>query len=122
MLYADYSYYTETYGGKLEAEAYTYFGARASRLIDQLTFGRADHAPDIMADRIKWCCCELADELHLQDATSEQTGHGAIASESNDGYSVSYVARQEGQDMAASAKVCSRNLTWPVNLMWTGVC
>ena len=89
--YADYDYYTNTYGGTaLPADDFNRLIPRASVLLDQMTRGRAEaHADE---DPIKMAACAVAEGL----AVSEQTGGAEIASESNDGVSVAYATRGTG--------------------------
>lgn len=43
MIYADYAYYTDTYGGKaVSAEDFPRLAAEASAYLDRVTFGRAE--------------------------------------------------------------------------------
>lgn len=63
MIYADYTYYTGTYGGSaVSEENFPRFAAEASAFIDRVTFDRAaEHADD---ERLKMCCCALCDTLN----------------------------------------------------------
>lgn len=88
MVYATYTYYTKTYAGTmLSEERFTYYARKASALIDQFTFGRLTsmRSPDI-PDTVRDATCASAEKLASLD-----TEEGSrIASENNDGYSVSY--------------------------------
>lgn len=89
-MYADYTYYTNTYHGtKLTATEYDFYAERASDYIDSATNGRitaAILADTIMANLIKKACCATADEIFTLD------NGGAKASESVGDYSVSYAS------------------------------
>lgn len=88
MVYADYAYYTGTYGGGSLTEAeFPKYARRASAMVDRVTFGRlsAYEAEDII-DAVRDATCAAAEKIHFLD-TKSATG---ITSESNDGYSVSY--------------------------------
>lgn len=87
MVYADYVYYTETFGGKMINEAdFLRLSRLASAYIDQITFGNAQKATDeIVLYKLKDACCAVCECLQ-----TEENG-GEIASATNDGYSESYV-------------------------------
>lgn len=113
MAYADYSYYRDTYGGTLIAQAdFARLACLASACIDAVTFGNA--AGDTRhADTIKTACCAVAEELQRQD------NGGEVASTSNDGYSESYVTsgkapEQRARDIAAC-------ILAPTGLLYGGV-
>ena len=87
MAYADYAYYSGTYGGAFAETDYNRLSGRASAYIDAITFGRAAGAAGGTFDgRLKDACCAVADAYALAERG------GIIASESNDGVSVTYVA------------------------------
>ena len=70
MPYADYTYYTTEYGGKMSAADFKRFGRRAERRIDSLTGGKLQfafpsNARDVEA--VKDAVCELADFLYQID-------------------------------------------------------
>lgn len=89
-MYADYTFYTNTYHGtKLAAADYSYYAERASDYLDDVTNGRI--TADILADSgtetlIKKACCAAADEMLTADSG------GAKSSESVGDYSVSYAS------------------------------
>lgn len=81
-MYADFEFYSNKYnpGTELTQADMNMYLLRASMYLDSL-FLRPP--PDPIDDRIKYAACEIAD-LYLDNASSEN-----IASENNDGYSVS---------------------------------
>lgn len=85
--YANYEWYLMNYSGNVPEKEFERLAAKASSYIDAETLGRAavlkETDPRYIA--VKRCCCELVDEIY-----SEEQG-GGIASESNDGVSISYV-------------------------------
>lgn len=88
MAYADYQYYTdEYYGTKLTESEFVKYAKRASAEMDHVTFGRLEKLSDgEITDAIKDCMCDVAEHLKYFETSS-----GAeVASESNDGYSVTY--------------------------------
>jgi hypothetical protein len=85
-MYVDYAYYLTT-GGTIPEEKFDTAEAQAEACIGYLTYVRGD----IFAtedDRVKRAVCAASDVIY--QTTSE--GGTAVKSESNDGYSVTYVA------------------------------
>lgn len=127
MAYADYTFYTEVYKGDMSAEEFERWAAKAELQIDRFTSGRAAGAPESMERALSLCCCAVADLLRAWHDQDARTQNGLVASETVDGYSVSY--RTNGTEQADRAAVrrrelhniCVDYLTWPVNLMYAGV-
>lgn len=97
MIYADYDYYKNEFGGSVVPEPSFIRAVKiASSYMDVFTFNRILKS-DIV-DLIKDCACDMAEtvyQLKLKESTDK-----TIKSESNDGYSVSYVTEQkDGQDV-----------------------
>lgn len=88
--YADYSYYTTTFGGTAIASSdFTRIANRATQIIDLITFNRATAETDTaVIDKIKMAMCEVAETMQ----TVETGGADGITSESIGSYSVSYGA------------------------------
>ena len=85
MVYADCDYYLNEYSGNAVAEAdFARLSRQASAYLDSLTCGKI-RGPWVDDSRVKDACCALADILHAQERGGE------VASESNDGTSVTYV-------------------------------
>ena len=87
MQYADFTYYQSTFhGNKISTQTeYTAPSERASEYIDSVTFGRASENTDAqIADKIKRCCCALAEQIHTDGIAAGKT------SEKIGSYSVSY--------------------------------
>ena len=85
MVYTDYDYYLNEYSGNAVAEAdFTRLSRQASADLDSLTYGKI-RGTWVDDSRVKDACCALADILHAQEQGGE------VASESNDGASVTYV-------------------------------
>lgn len=85
MVYADYDYYLNEYSGNAVAEAdFARLSRQASAYLDSLTCGKI-RGTWVDDSRVKDACCALADILHAQEQGGE------VASESNDGASVTYV-------------------------------
>ena len=114
MSYADYAYYTDTYGGKaVSAEDFLRLAAEASAYLDRVTLGRAEeHAED---DRLKICCCALCDIL----AATADTGGMVKQSESVGSWSYSLAS---GSAATAEELMYKRCLTWlPAEWLYRGV-
>lgn len=96
--YADYYFYITEYNGTVVSkEEFPSLAAKASALIDRITFGRA--TGDVWG--VKMAVCAAVDTLY-------RPGGGVISSENNDGYSVTYASgSQSGQERAAIRAVRS---------------
>lgn len=98
MIYADYDFYVNGYGGKaVSEEDFPRLAAKASAMIDKLTFRRAaEHSDD---ECIKMCCCELCESLMLTDGNggmvrqSESVGSWSYSLSGADGTSETVMAR-----------------------------
>ncbi len=67
MIYADYDYYANVYGGGCSEQEFTRRAAEVSAFIDRVTFGRAaEHSGD---ERLKLCCCSLVEISRETDGT-----------------------------------------------------
>ena len=96
-MYVDFAYYSGTYGGNAVPEGrFPAAVLRAEAHIRALTYLNGD----IFAqkdERIKLAVCAAAEAVYRQEAQAAQGGAG-IKSETNDGYSISYVTEaQDGQ-------------------------
>ena len=113
-MHADYKFYTETYGGRSIAEGdFPRLAAKASALIDKISFGRAtEHAAD---ERVKMCCCELCEGLSLTD------GNGGMVRQSESVGSWSYtLAGSENVSEGTLARAACR--AWlPAEWLYRGV-
>lgn len=86
MIYADYAYYKETYGGTMAEEDFKRLSRQASAYLDYVCFDRIARVTEesVMA-KVKDACCVVADAYLLNE------NGGGIAAETNDGVSVTYV-------------------------------
>ena len=125
MEYADYEYYSnQFFGDTIPAADYVKYAVRASREIDRLTMGRASSAAGEMTARLSTCCCEIAEILYKADVADKRTGSGTIASESNDGYSVSFVNGDSTDGQTIAKRIITTAICWlsaPQNLVYPGV-
>lgn len=119
--YTDYKFYREQYGGALTQEQFGSVIIPASAHIRRITFGRADRS----MEEVQYAACACCDLLQADRAAREMHGGKEVASESTDGYSVSYV--QEQGD-GTSQELLSRKLYQaaalylePTGLLYMGV-
>ena len=91
--HADYAYYADEYAGDEIPEAsFPKYAKKASAVIDRVTFGR----PRVVTDEdilnaVRDAVCAVAECLYKFDATRATDEQGReIASENNDGYSVTF--------------------------------
>lgn len=94
-MYADYSYYTESFGGKsLSEEEFPVYAQRASDFLDYITRRRlVDNLPPGETDlgRVKRACCAVADKLLAIDRRKAKLEeNGAVKSISSGGESMSF--------------------------------
>ena len=123
MVYADYEYYSNRFfGDSIPEEDFGKYAVRASREIDRLTMGRAAKAGENMIPGLSNCTCEIAELLHAEDVAAQRTGNGIIASESNDGISVSFTQGAVTDPIAYKVLAAAKHwLFWPENLLYPGV-
>lgn len=88
--YADYKFYLEQYGGALTEEQFRGVIMPASAYIRRITFGRADAE----MEEVQHAACACCDLLFADRAAKGEHGGREVASESIDGYSISYVREQ----------------------------
>lgn len=87
MVYADFAYYSEEYGGTMLEADFKRLSRQASAFLDKVTFNRiAVGQPEAVMERVKAACCAVADAYLLNEQG------GGVASETNDGVSVTYVS------------------------------
>lgn len=88
MIYATYEYYTENYGGTALTESeFPKYAKRASAEIDHVTFGRISNmTEEEIPEAVRDAMCDVAERLHHYETAEGST----VASENNDGYSISY--------------------------------
>ena len=104
MKYLTYDEYL-SYGGTLDETAFNRLSYKASRKIDRKTFNRLQNDTEI-GEPVKRLMFELIGIIGNSDTTSESYSP-AIASEGNDGYSISYASTGFLSPDAADMKVNS---------------
>lgn len=124
MIYADYEFYTATYGGDQIKEADWARTAReASAYIDQLTFGRLQGHPERVTEEVQMAVCAAAEVAERYRAATTQSAAG-IASESVGGQSVAYRSSTELEagKRAEIGQAASLYLPLSHPLRYAGVC
>lgn len=96
MIYIDYGYYTDEYGGCLIPESdFKLAAGKASERINAAAFGRLDNGiPDVYSEKIKRCCCELAENIHKYE-DMHVSESGAVSSEKIGSYNIEYQSAAE---------------------------
>lgn len=94
-MYVNYDFYKDTLGGLIPEDKFAAVEAKAEAHISYLTYINGDiFAKESAAVKLAVCA---AAEVIYKDMTSNTAGAG-VKSESNDGYSVTYVTEaQDGQ-------------------------
>lgn len=122
-VYADYDFYTTEYlAGKsaaVTAADFTFYARSASAIIDRYTHGNIN--ADSVPEQVKYCCCELAELIHIAD-TSEAAKKAGIASESVQGWSQSYENSESRKNvLRVSQKDCIYKWLSNTGLLYSGV-
>lgn len=110
-MYADFSFYQNTYGGTVGEAEFSRFSSRAGAHINQITGGRASTAKGEDLEAVKMAQCAIVDELLAQ------AKGGVITAESNDGISRSYATaavKTQAQRIYSVAEIylCNTNLLY----------
>lgn len=91
--YADREFYEKMFHGKVIPEnAFPGMILKASIFIKFITFSRADNMVQI-PEEVKLATCAVAETMYLDEQSKDVNGR-ELASENNDGYSVSFVTSQ----------------------------
>lgn len=97
-MYADYAFYTDEYAGSLisDANSFARTERKAAAELDRITFGRISQTDDT----IRLAVCEMTEILYLSEERKSRHLGLEVASENNDGYSVTYagVSGNSGQN------------------------
>ena len=107
-MYLDYNFYESKYDGKISHEDFIGLELKAAAVINYYT----SHRIKEVDDNIKFCMCELIDNIK-EDEEKE------IASESVGSYSVSYVNKGNTSNTKNQKSIIAKWL--PSNLIYRGV-
>lgn len=107
MLYCTYDDY-QAAGGTLEQDAFAPLCVRASKLIDRMTFGRAEaHAMacERCAGDLRLAAVQIVTLLGQMEAVKTSTGYApGVSSISNDGYAVTFADGALAERTASEAR------------------
>lgn len=96
--YADYAYYTDTYGGAvIDTASFKLYACKATQAIKLHTFNRI--ADDSIPDEAKMCCCELAEYFYRQENKDHEDD---VQSEKKGEWSTTYVSGKEAEESKQS--------------------
>ena len=109
MRYAEYNFYQGTYCGDriTGEEAFNRLATRASEKLDCYTMGRIDQTDfdgESYAAAVRLAVCSMADIMYLVEKRKSSHDGREIASESNDGYSVSFASASEADRESLTEK------------------
>ena len=96
-LYVSYAYYVSTYKGNITEEEFEKAIIPATAYVRRITFGRADQNKEL--NEVKLATCAVCEILANDEKVRAQHSGRIVASESTDGYSVSY-ENGKGEDSA----------------------
>lgn len=103
-MYVSYEFYTETFGTLIPEKDFPRVEAEAEAAISYLTYVNGD----IFAkedSRVKLAVCAAAEVVYNSKQSNGASGSAGVKSESNDGYSVTYVTEaQDGQTAEAALR------------------
>lgn len=91
-------------GGTLDLTPFNLLEFEARRKIDERTFGRLKRIENIPTE-VKMCVYALINTLNSYSIDSTSSRNKNIASESTDGYSVSYASGSQVQEIVESKSV-----------------
>lgn len=127
MIYADYSYYTESfYGDMIPENDFNKYASRASDYIDRVTMNRAAsyvvlHPND---ESVKKAVCACAEQYYVLSfvRAAAASSDGEIASESVGSHSVSYRSRAEtAAALEAEIKKQAESYLTATGLLYRGI-
>lgn len=117
MLTVDYHFYVGVFRGQMAEADFNRLAVYASAYLDELTMGRtAGELSAEIEDKAKMALCAVADAYRLNEQG------GGVASETNDGISVTYVAgisnaKTDGRRLYEAAAL----FLGPTGLIYRGV-
>mgnify|MGYP004543739961 CR=1 FL=1 len=116
----DYSFYVENFGGSQVPErAWLSLELKAEKRLEYFSFGRTGTAGDWSEQDweqdAKYAICEMAEAMQKREA------RGNIASENNDGYSVSYQTEQTEEEFESRLYQIASTYLMSSGLLYMGV-
>lgn len=102
--YVDFDYYEDTYeGATIPEDSFNKYAIKASAHLMRFTFGRINESD--VPESVMYACCEMCEAIYQHEQA--QIGGRTVKSESNDGYSVTFVTEQDGQTDVLGGKLYS---------------
>ena len=89
--YTDYKYYKEVYKGTMPETSFERVVAAASAYIRKITFDRVN--TDEIPEEVKYATCAVCDVIN--DIDSAKVAGKTVKSETNDGYSVTFLTEED---------------------------
>lgn len=114
---ADFTFYCDVYGGMLAEKDFNRLRGRASAYLSSLTLGKSclDTLPEAVRKSVDMALCAVIDAMHKAE------NGGEIASESNDGISVTYAVKAQQTPQQRLYDAASSHLAW-TGLLYRGCC
>ena len=113
-MYVSYDFYKQTFGDTIPEADFSKVEAKAEVVIGYLTYINGD----IFAkedNRVKLAVCAAAEVVHYHNNQASANGNQAagVKSETNDGYSVTYIT--EGQDGQTAEELLRKKIPFATN-------
>lgn len=112
MVYADFTYYKDTYKGAMPEADFNRLSRQASAYLDGATFGNIKDKW-LEDERVKDACCAVVDALYRQEQGGE------VASESTGSWSRSYIT--SGKTAEQNIASIARSYLGNTGLLYGGV-
>ncbi len=81
MIYADYTYYKDTYKGTMPEDDFNRLSRQASAYIENITFGRSEKSyPAKIQNKIKDACCAVADVFYKNESDGGEVVSQSVGS------------------------------------------
>lgn len=112
----DYQFYKDAFRGKMSKEDFDRLAVYAAAYLEELTMGRIlGELPEAVAEKAAKALCAVADAYLLQEQG------GGVASETNDGVSVTYVAGSQALCGGRRLYEAAVLFLGPTGLLYRGV-
>lgn len=116
MLDVAYEFYSDVFRGQMTEADFYRLSVYAYSYLDELTMGRIDgELPASTETKVKMALCAVADAYRLNEQG------GGVASEANDGISVTYVAASNAKTDGRRLYEAAALFLGPTGLLYRGV-
>ena len=97
MAYAEHDFYLNTYFGDVvtDSDAFKRLSTRASEWLDHFTMHKIDQSD--ISDAVRLATCAMTEVLYYEELRKKSNSGREIASESNDGYSVTFASASDAE-------------------------